>query len=98
VSVERALLNGVPDAELVRVFREIDVAVGGLALPRGWDALTGAALVTALAKVMHDRTGSVHAIYVEALDSGCLPPVGLQALGEVLRIAKTRVPTGLVEL
>lgn len=98
VSVERALLKGVPDAELVRVFREIDAAVGGLTLPRGWDAMTGSALVTALARVMHDRTGSVHAIYVEALDPRFLPPVGLQALGEVLRIAKARLSTGLVEL
>jgi hypothetical protein len=97
VSVERALLNGVPDAELVRVFQEIDLAVGGLTLPTGWERLAGAALVTALARVMHDRTGSVHAIYVEALDPTLLPPVGLHALEEVLRIARNRA-TGLVEL
>ena len=98
VSVERALLNGVPDAELVRVFQEIDLAVGGLTLPTGWDQLAGAALVTTLARVMHDRTGSVHAIYVDALDPTRLPPVGLHALEEVLRIARNRAPIGLIEL
>jgi hypothetical protein len=98
VSIERALLQGVPDTEIVRVFRELDLALEGLSLPVGWDALTGAALIRTLAKLMHDRTGSIHAIYVEALDSAQLPPVALRALLELHQVATQRGPSGLVSL
>lgn len=67
------------------MFRELDTAVGGLSLPRGCDALSGNALITALAKVMHERAGSIRAIFLEALDPAHLPSVGLHALQELLR-------------
>lgn len=97
-SLERVLLDGVPDAELIRIFEEIDTAVGGLGLPPGWATKTGNDLVAGLAKVMHDRTGSIHAIFVEALDATALSPLGLRALSEVYRIANNRGPSGLVAL
>jgi hypothetical protein len=98
MSIEQVLLDGVPDAELVRVFRELDTAVGGLTLLAGWDTRRGNGLRGYLANVMHNRTGSIHEIYVDALDDAYLPPTALRALEECLRIGRARTATPPVEL
>jgi hypothetical protein len=98
MSIEQALVDGVPDAELVRVFRELDTAVGGLTLRVGWDARTGGDLHRYLANLMHKRTGSIHEIYIDALDDAHLPKTALRALTEALRIGKARTATAPVEL
>lgn len=98
MSIEQALIDGVPDAELVRVFKELDAAVGGLGLLPGWDRRTGRDLASYLGNVMHNRTGAIHEIYVEALDAEHLPPVALRALEACLRLGRARSPSPPVEL
>lgn len=88
MSIEQALTSGVDDAELVRVFTELGAALGGLTLLPGWERRVGADLSGYLANVMHNRSGAIHEIFVEALDPAHLPPVGMRALEEICCLAK----------
>jgi putative ATP-dependent endonuclease of OLD family len=96
-AVEDLLLDGVPDAELVRVFRELDLAFGDLALPLNWDSLPTADLRRLLSKTLHNRPGSLHAAYVWELDEAQLPATGIATLERLRAVAIGR-QTGLVEL
>ncbi len=98
MSLEQALVDGVTEAELIRVFQELDSALGGLNLEAGWERRAGRALSSYLARVMHNRTGAIHQIYVEALDPARLPPVAMRALEEALRLGRARVPSLPVQL
>ena len=87
-----------PTRSFVRVFSELDVAVGSLSLLPGWDRRTGSALVSYLANVMHKRTGSNHAVYVEALAPAHLPGAAMRVLRECLRLGIEQIPSSPVEL
>lgn len=97
-SIEQALVEGVADAELIRVFKEIDAAVGGLGLAPHWDAKTGLDLSGYLANLMHKRTGAIHEIFVEALDDAHLPPLGVRAIQEILNVARANASGTFVQL
>lgn len=96
MAVERALLEGVPDAELVRVFRVLEAALPDLALPAGWQAKTGGDLQGILRGALK-RPGGLHAFYVEELSAASLPAHAVRVLQEALRIARARA-AGLVEM
>jgi hypothetical protein len=98
MAIERLILEDVADAELVRVWGELDAALGGLALPAGWESRTGADLREALVGVLHGRSGVLHATYVWQLDTAFLPPAAIMTIREIRRFAIERVATGLVEL
>jgi putative ATP-dependent endonuclease of the OLD family len=98
MAIERLILTDVGDAELVRVWSELDLALGGLALPSGWASKTGRDLVQALVPVLHGRSGVLHATYVWQLDAASLPPAAIMTLQEIRRLATSRAGVGLVEL
>ncbi len=97
MALEDILLDGVSDAELVRVFTGLEQAFGDLALPPNWDQLSGPALRRVLVKTLHDRPGSLHASYLWELSDAELPAGAIVALDRLRAIATSR-QSGLVEL
>jgi len=97
MALEDILVDGVSEAELVRVFTELAQAFGDLALPPGWDQLTGPALRRVLIRTLHDRPGSLHASFVWELNDDELPTGAIAALDRLRSIATSR-QSGLVEL
>ena len=97
IELEDALLDGVPEPELVRVFTALDAAFGDLALPANWAAETGANLMGILRRTLHDRPGALHPSYVHELELANLPARAIEVVRRTYGVAKTRA-TGLVEL
>lgn len=97
-AIERLLMRGVSDDELVRAWGELDEVMGGLDMPRGWDAMTGEQLVTTLAKFLHKKSGALHSALVEILDPTELSPEAVATLKRLHEIATTRPSSDLVEL
>ncbi|MBA3687593.1 MAG: hypothetical protein H0W81_01965 [Chloroflexi bacterium] len=97
MALEDALLDGVADTELIRVFSELQLAFGDLALPTNWDALPSTGLRRALARTLHDRPGSLHPSFIWELGDAHLPTKAVSALGRVREIVVAR-SAGLVEL
>jgi ABC-type multidrug transport system fused ATPase/permease subunit len=97
MAVEELLLNGVAQAELIRVFSELGQVFGDLALPPNWDRLPTTDLHRRLSATLHNRPGSLHASYVWALDEAELPGLAISALDRIRSVAVSS-QTGLVEL
>jgi hypothetical protein len=97
MAVEDILMDGVADAELIRVFRELETAFNDLALPPAWDGLTGRRLRQTLKTTLHDRPGSLHPSYIWELAEAELPSRAIAAL-EVIRDVAVVRRTGLIEL
>jgi putative ATP-dependent endonuclease of OLD family len=93
-AIERLLLVGVPDAEIVRVVS---------ALPKqpartDWETLTGAALVETVRVLLHDEKGPLHASFVREIDLTLLSANSLKLLPRIHSLATKRTETGLVGL
>lgn len=97
-AIERLLLRGVPDAELVRAWQALDEAMGGLAMPLAWETKVEKDLVTTLAKFLHGKGGSLHAGFVEMVEPAMLCPEAVVVLVRLHEIATSRPITDLVEL
>jgi hypothetical protein len=97
MAIEQLILQGVSDAELVRVFTELGRAFGDLALPSDWTKVTGPALARVLAGTLHNRPGSLHASYLWELSDNELPGSAIAALDQIRTVAVAR-QTGLTEL
>ena len=97
MAIEALFLDGIPDPELVRVFRELSAAFGDLALPANWDQQSGADLRSTLKRTLHDRPGSLHASFIWELNEATLPARAIEVLECIRRTAGSRT-NGLVEL
>ena len=93
-AVERLLLVGVPDAEIVRVVS----ALPKQPAVRDWDKLTGPALIEAIRALLHDEKGPLHAAFVRELGAANLSANSLKLLRRIHSLATKRTETGLVGL
>jgi hypothetical protein len=97
-AIERVLIDGVTDTELVRVLGELVKALPSLPLPTGWAALTGPALQDAVVDLLHGQKGPLHAAFIRELDQALVGPKALQLLRRIYNLATKRDLTGLVGL
>lgn len=97
-AIERVLIDGVPDAELVRVVGALVTALPKLPLPAGWATLTGKPLAETIVALLHDQKGPLHAAFVRELDRALIGPEALQLLRRIFSLATERRLTGLVGL
>lgn len=94
-AIERALLVGVPDADIRAALRALD-ATYSVSLPATLDTMGTGALVDAATHVLKKNNG-LHAQFVAALPAGSLPPLAIRLLAMMLELARG-VATGTVEL
>jgi len=97
-AIERVLINGVPDAELIRVISKLVEAIPGLTLPSGWETFSTKDLRRAVVKLLHDQSGLLHASFVRELDSDKIGTEALDLLRRLYCLATGRTLTGLVGL
>lgn len=97
-AIERLLMRGIDDAELVNTWQALDAAMGGLAMPAGWERRAGSDLLKTLAKFLHDKGGSLHAGFVEMLEPSKISPEAVAVLIRLHDIATNRPSVDLIEL
>jgi len=84
LAIERALLDGVPDGEIVEAMSEVNQSYS-CPFPAGWMESTGNELRVQVCKVLKSNNG-LHAQFLEVLPS--LPPVAVSALGAAVAAAQ----------
>jgi putative ATP-dependent endonuclease of the OLD family len=93
-AIERALVDGVPRADLLAVLRNLE-AVYTLQLPTDLEARPDQAVHDLAVKRLHKR--SLHAEFLAALPASSLPALGIRLLATMLELARgTR--SGMVDL
>ncbi len=97
-AIERVLISGVPDAELIRVVDELLKAIPTLPLPAGWEGFATKDLRRAVIKLLHEQSGLLHAMFVRELDPDMISTASLDLLRRLYELATKRTHTGLVGL
>ena len=93
-AIERALIDGVPRADLLAVLRQFE-AVYALSLPDDLDARTDHSVHELAVKRLKKR--NLHAEFVAALPADSLPPLGIRLIATMLELARG-VRSGTVDL
>ena len=84
-AIELAILNGVPDSEIVTTLTELSSAFS-LPLPTGWQSLTGAALAGEAAKALKSN-GGLHGQFLRTLPT-TFPRLATDALAAAIGCAR----------
>jgi putative ATP-dependent endonuclease of the OLD family len=84
-SIELALLNGVPDAEIITTLTELS-GIYSLPLPTGWQSLTGTNLADEAVKALKSN-GGLHGPFVRSLPT-TVPPLATAALASAIACAR----------
>jgi putative ATP-dependent endonuclease of OLD family len=99
VAIERALLTGLSDAEIVSVLTALSGSYVLKAMSPGWQALTGSALTDAAMATIKKTEGGLHPQFIEALGVGAAPRLlAQQILEAAIDLARGARPGGLVQL
>jgi hypothetical protein len=85
VAIEAALLEGVPDGDIVAALQELSQRYT-MPLPAGWETLTGPDLSAPAIKALKSNNG-LHASFLRAL-SGTLPPLACGILSAAIECAR----------
>ncbi len=96
--IEKVLVSGVSDAEIVRVLGQLVKAIPGLALPTDWESKTGGDLRRIAIDLLHGPTGALHAAFVRELDPTQIGKLALDLLGRLHELATKQDKTGVVGL
>jgi hypothetical protein len=84
-AIERALIDGVPHADLLAALRELQ-AVYALQLPDDLEGRPDEAVRDLAVKALHKR--SLHAELLAALPASSLPALGIRLLATMLELAR----------
>ncbi|MGA3056705.1 MAG: TOPRIM nucleotidyl transferase/hydrolase domain-containing protein [Candidatus Limnocylindrales bacterium] len=95
-ALERLLLDGVPDVEIVRALQVLLDGMNDLSFPPDWQTRTGPSLRQLAIDVLHQRSGSLHGAFVEALDDSALSPGAIAVINRLHQLATERAEQGLV--
>lgn len=94
--IERVLIRGLSDADLVSTLEALAGAVPDVTLPAGYETRAGRDLERIAIDALHDKTGAVHAAFVRALPA--LGPSSLSLITRIHQLAIERTETGIVAL
>jgi hypothetical protein len=94
--IERILIRGLSDEDLVATLAALDEAIPDVTLPTGYEDLIGRDLERIAIGALHDKSGAVHAAFVRALP--LLGPNSIALIRRIHELATERTETGIVAL
>jgi hypothetical protein len=97
-AIEKVLVSGVPDAELVRVLGQLLNAIPGLVLPTGWETRTGKDLQRIAIDMLHGEKGALHAAFVREIEPTQVGQLALDLLARLHELGTIQAKTGVVGL
>jgi hypothetical protein len=94
-AIERAILDGVPDAEIIATLSELSGAYS-LPVSTGWQSLTGTSLTDEAVKALKSN-GGLHGPFLRTLPS-TLPRLATEALASAIACARGVITDAHVQL
>jgi len=94
--IERILIRGLTDEDLVATLAALDEAIPDVRLPTGYEVRTGRDLERIAIDALHDKSGAVHAAFVRALP--VLGPNSILLVRRIHQLATARTEMGIVAL
>jgi putative ATP-dependent endonuclease of OLD family len=98
VGIERALLQGLPEADLVQTLQDLSNAYTLTSLPAGWQTLSGPPLLEAARIALKKTVGGLHTQFIAALPPSVEPPIASAALRAAIDLSRGARPEDLVQL
>lgn len=94
--IERVLIGGLSNADLVATLGALAEAIPDVTLPARYEKKTGAELQQIAVDALHQKSGSVHGAFVRSLPS--LGPVAVSLIERLHTLATERTESGIVAL